>query len=269
MADTLLESVNKGLAELGDPPAMVEVEDEGEKETAPEPGAETGGTPEGEESEEDLTEEQLASAKTIFKALNDPKTSVATLQFLATQMGVDLPREAPETKREATEQAKDIIEQMREAAPGLEFIIDKIGPIIKQNLLDEVAKVRGEVEADRTERANEALKNESTQAMTSIAKEFNYKDNLIPKNVLDTMTSMMAKLQPSPDLKPKEYIGMLHDAARAHLGITKVEKTVTPVNRLASERVSPGRGTNAPEKPTKMNINQAITAAVEKLTSGG
>lgn len=275
----LTSAVDKGIAELGEMPEFsteessaddnLEIQDgkvvKKESPKAPQPAAETGGPPEGDEiEEEELTEEQLKNAKIIFKSLNNPKTAKSSLQFLASNLGFDLPTATPTTKAEAKEQARDIVEEMKEAAPGLEFLIDKIGPIIKQHLEAQVAEVRGEVEADRTERANEVLKTESAKAFTTVATKFNYPDGLIPKPILAEMTSLMGKIQPTADLKLIEYITTLHDAARGKLVLIEPPKKETsPLRKLASERVSPKA---ASALPTKMSLNQAIAAAAEELS---
>lgn len=275
-AINLRESIQAGIDKLGEPPATVEFEEspaekvvkvaKGEDEQ-PVAGAETG---EGEGiGDEELSDEELANAKILFKALNNQATAKGTLQFLATQMGIELPTEKAETKSEAREQTKDIIDQLKEKFPSLDFIPNELGPIIKQYVEEQVSAVRNDVESERVERANKELQNDSAKAMKDVASKFNYKDNLIPANILNEMTKTMSKIQPSADMSPLEFITHLHDAARAKLGIIEVKKSLTPAHRLASERVVPGRGskTGESELPKKMTLKQAIAASVEQLSA--
>ncbi|MDE1971310.1 MAG: hypothetical protein KGI50_07090 [Patescibacteria group bacterium] len=282
MADLaeLNDAITKGINELGELPEFSSEEVE-EKETPvpvksdkrAEPSAETGGTEETEveevEEEEELDEETTKNAIALFKALNNPSTSKAAFEFLAKELGVEMPSAAPATKKEVVEQTKDIIEQMKEAAPGLEFLIDKIGPVIKDHLNSVREELKGEVETDRVERANNELRTETSKAMTELAKAQGYKDNLIPSNILNEMKVTMSKIQPSPDLKPAEYLKIIHDATTARLGIQRTVQKQTPRSpaaRLASERVNP---TISKTVPKKMSLSESILSAVDSLSGRG
>lgn len=265
MPSELDTALAAGIKELGDLPSEVEEREDPVVPASSIPDKKE--TPEEKkENPEELSEQELENAKALFKALNNPKTSHAALTFLAKELDFSLPDKAPETKAEAKEQAKDIIEEMKEAAPGLEFLIDKIGPVIKKHLESQVESVRTEVETDRATRANEQLQDESTKALTTLGKEFAYPDDKIPDNVIKVMSGLMDKINPTADLKPLEYLTMIHDAARAKLKISGVsapkKAPPTPGTRLASERVSP---TRTVEPPIKMTLNQSIANAVKKL----
>lgn len=288
--DALNDAVTKGAATLGELPDGLEVEEReparpSKQQTQATPAAETGGDPEedgeqeqevtaAEEDADELTEEEISNSKQLFKALKNPRTAGATLEFLAKQLGVEL---NVETKKEGKETVKSLMEELREAAPGLEFVTDKIAPVLEALINKRVSEAQEDlqtsIENDRVERANKELQADSKRAFTSVAKQFNYKDNLIPDNILNKMTSLMKEIQPSPTLTPLKYVTILHDAARAELKLTaKPESTpinrgrgASPASRLASERVSPTR--SGAEPKTKMSLNQAIAAGIEELGS--
>lgn len=219
--------------------------------------------------EEELSDEQKIHAQQLFKALNNKQTAGPALQYLAQTLGIQLPA-APESKKEAVAQAKSLIEELQEAAPGLEFMMDKIGPVIEKYLKAQVDSVREEVEAVRTERNNNKVQDETTRALTTVATKFKYENNAFPKPVITEMTRLMSKITPTPDLKPIEYIEMLHDAARGKLGLTATSQKSTaknPATRLASERVSPTSRTSV--APKSISLNEAIANAVEALSGNG
>lgn len=287
--DALNDAVNKGANALGELPTEFEVEEREptrsskQQSQAPTPAAETGGDPDeaeeqevtsAEEDADGLSAEEVANSQQLYKALRNPKTAGATLEFLAKQLGVEL---NVETKKEGQETVKSLMEELREAAPGLEFVTDKIAPVLEALINKRVSEAQEDlqtsIENDRVERANKELQADSKRAFTSVAKQFNYKDNLIPDNILNKMTSLMKEIQPSPTLTPLKYVTILHDAARAELKLTaKPESTpinrgrgASPASRLASERVSPTR--SGAEPKAKMSLNQAIAAGIEELGS--
>lgn len=221
---------------------------------------------------EELTDDEIRSAKEVFKALKDPNQAPQLVRILAEQAGYIKP---PETKQEAKEQAKDIVEKLKEAAgPELEFLIEKIGPVIKAELKAEVESVRTELRTDQVNRENEKLINETTSAMKTLSQKY-YSTDEFPKDVQKEMTSLMNKINPSNGMKPSEYIEMLYFTAAGKMGIdinkTKQTQRVVDNRNDTLSRLSADRGAKAQEVkevPRRISINEAVSKAVEAVERG-
>lgn len=278
----LAEAIEKSVGEIGEfteeggsgeksDEKKVSTSDKTEKSDDDKESDKSGDNGESDESEE-LTDEEVANAKQIFKALKDPNQAPTLVKILAEQAGY---LKAPETKKEAAEQTKDIIAKLREAAgPELDFLIDKIGPVLKEELASQVNSVRSELRVDQVNRENEKMINETKVAMVTLAQKY-YSKNDFPSDVYKEMSGLMNKVNPTPGMKPSDYIEMLYFAVAGKKGINvnnpaqgkrqEANRTNT-MERLASDRSA--KGQEIADVPRKMTLNEAIALATKKVEDG-
>jgi hypothetical protein len=236
----------------------------------PDENGEEGEEEESKSSESDLSDEEIANAKNLFKALKDPNQAPQLVKFLAEQAGYV----KPETKVEAREQAKDIITKLKESAgEELGFLIDKIGPVIKEELESQVNSVRNELRADQVNRENAKIVEDTKVAIKDLATKY-YDKPEFPNDVYKDMTGLMDKLKPSENMSPAEYIEMLYFTVAGKKGISLNPKQSRRVERNRDDvpsRIASQRGVKTaevPPIPKKMDLNESIRTAIEQIEKG-
>jgi hypothetical protein len=285
MATTLRETIQEANEKLGGVPEAEESETREGRETS-ETQEESKATETSEEAEEttdsneevsedgksketDLTDIQLAQAKSLFRALQDPSQAPDVIDFIARKAGYT---RAPESKVEARKEAVDIIEQLKSAAgPELDFLIDKIGPVIKGALVKQADEFKAQIQESETQRLNERLVSESEKALSTVALKYLGKATF-PDSVMKEMNSIMSKISPNANMKPTEFIDFLYNSACTKLNIspkggkTQGSTSPNPISQLNSQKGSKTR--EVPDAPKQMTLKQAIAKAQEQLERG-
>lgn len=218
---SLTEAVEKAANQLES--GIVEGEDKPTVEETPVEGEETLESDEepleeGVINDEDLDELSLKEAKTLYKALKDPKTASTVVSALAMQLGLLAGPKAVETPKEEVKAKKDILSIFKESL-GKEF--DFLAPKIAA-AVDEVMQQQNEERQLEIQQTNNArIASETSTAMNAIAKRTNGESRkLEPK-----MVELSSKILPSPGMKVEEYIEVLYTLASSgkQSGIIKTQ----------------------------------------------
>lgn len=280
MAENLNEIINKSVGEIdksqgGNIPDTADKtqSDKKEESATSENSKPSDESDESNKIQSDLSEDEIRNAKELFKGLKDPNQAPLLIDVLARQAGYV---KAPETQKEAREEAKDIVARLKESAgPELEFLIDKIGPTIKSYLEEQVDSVKTEINNLSVSRENDKLVNETTQAINALAQKY-YGENEFPKDIYSDMSKMMERLQPSPNMNPKEYIESLYFTVAGKRGIDINNKT------KSSERIDKNRNDvrsnlqnnkQAKAQPVaepakRLSLKDAVNQAIERVEKG-
>lgn len=223
-----------------------------------------------------LTKQQQIEARQLLAALRDPAKAPTVIDFLARQGGY----EKPETKSEAVQVKKGMVADLKEAlGPELEYLADKMGPIIEKALKDQVEESQKSIKSRLD--AAEVAKNEelADQAQDSLGKEYFGADGAIPDKLLGKMNELMDEIPVRPNQSMKSYLERLLIVAAAETSTTLTKKTAAQSARLtrnrndaparlASEaRVTPKVGETAVHPKTQMSLLDSIQAAIERTNS--
>src|SRR5207247_474715 len=147
--ESLKASIQESPAEMEEPTK------ESTKEPALEPNKESEPEKEPSEKEPDLKEEEVAFAKNLYKALNnpDPNIQLKALRMLANAANMDL--KEIETKKDIKEAEKDLVALLKEGLGEFDFLAEKLGPVLEKALKSYVAK-----ETEPLKLAHQAAKDE-------------------------------------------------------------------------------------------------------------
>ncbi len=222
-----------------------------------------------------LTPSQVAEARQLMAALLDPNKAGTVVDFLAKQNGY----EKPETKKEATQQAKGMVEELKEAlGPELAYLAEKMGPIIEKQLKEGIEKGVGEVSKRVENQELAKLQDQAQAAQTSLGKKY-FDDGIIPEDLIKEMSAQMNNLAAQKNQSMEDYLeGVLFLAAgrkQIQLAVkgTKQQDNTKKLDRnrndagqrLASDgQKTPKVGENLVHPNTQMTLEESVQKALEQ-----
>jgi hypothetical protein len=245
------------------PPGAAELEDS-KKETVKE--SESEGL-----DEFGLTKQQQIEARQLLAALRDPSKAPTVIEFLAKQGGF----EKPETKKEAVQIKKGMVEELKEAlGPELEYLADKMGPVFQKYLNDQVVEAQKDIRQRLDQ--SEVYRNEvlADQAQESLGQE--YFSGEIPEKLLVRMNNLMDEIHPKVGQPMKAYLERLLVVGAAEEGIQLTKKTLDQVKKIAKNRTdaparlasagttSPKEGERAAHPNRQMSLLESVQSAIEQ-----
>lgn len=224
--------------------------------------------------QDDLDEEQINFAKTLYKALNNPDPSIQkqTLKILANAANLDL--KEVETKKEVEEAKETLLDLLKSGLGEYDFLADKLAPVLEKafdKAIDIKTKdIRDEISYSKEEKIRSEIN-------LGIDAAFNEFENSL--EVKDEVSKLMDEIKPGKT-SHKEYFKNLIIIAAANKGVT-LKKIGDKTKTLDESKVAKSRANIAtrlssarsPEPklgiktPQKMNLNAAINAAIEQLAS--
>jgi len=233
-------------------------------------------------ADDDLTPEEIETAKNLLRALKDPTQAPAAIDYLAKQGGYTKAevKELKETLKEGTKaevvEAKDELVALFEDQFGEEFA-KKIAPVLNkavEKLVDsktkEITDTFNRAEMTKTEQ-------EASSILDSIANEF-YDEDEFPKEISAEMSKLMDTYKKSSSQSLKDYLSDIHSLAASRKGgntkpldKTKQERIAKNksdiAGKISSQRSpSPASGDPGDKPSTFKNLDAAIAAAAEKLS---
>ena len=225
-----------------------------------------------------LTKAQQTEARMFFASLKDPEKAAKVVDFLATNNGYT---KAPETKKEAAVQAKDLVEKLKESlGPELEYLAIKMGPVIKAELESMVEESHKPLKAQLDEQQLTRYKQEADTVTDSLATEWFGSIDKMPDKLVTQMDKVLKDMTPRPGQSMKEFLrsAMFAAAADLEMPLSKQSKTSTPVDtrkvernrndaagRLASDsRAIPKAGEKALAPSRQMTLDDAVRQAASK-----
>ncbi len=189
---------------------------------------------------DDLSAEELETAKGLMKALKDPAQAPAVIDWLAKEAGYTKAeiREIKEdlvdgTKKEKAE-AVDEITQLFTEQFGEEFAA-KLAPAIKRAVEKGVAEKVKPLEESNQQQQLSRLQQEASTVIDKIANEF-YEKGDMPKVVSAEMSRLIDKYPPSKGQSQSDYLRDIHAMAAALKG-----GSLKPVDAGKSSRVERNR----------------------------
>lgn len=218
------------------------------------------------EDEED-DPQMIQRAKDLYKALNDPNTSKATLQSLITyaqNRGIEL----GETKKEQQAAAKSLSEELKDLVPESEhYMLESLGPVfeyvIKKVQSDSDIKV-STLEQKLKEARQEAEIEKYQGKLEKILSREKY------EAYLPTMAEIMKKFSPSEGTETEDYIEEIYQLAKAKKGkLTIVKKQMEKAKRNLEEEIpnsSSSKGTS--DDTVVFSRNPTMAEAIEAATKG-
>lgn len=223
-------------------------------------------TEEKEESDEtglDLSEEETAEARNLYKALKNPKSSAAIIAALAQQAGLFNQAEPP-TKTEVKEAKKEIRDILAESlGKEYSFLADKLGPAIEKVLVQE--REASEEKFARIQQVN--TEREVVTAYEKLAVE--------TKGESKRLEGRMAELSeqiPIGNLSVRDYMKNLYLIASgekktppAHVA-EQIRRNSTDVG--ARLRTASGTNNSGADLNKKRSLNESINFALDQLTRG-
>lgn len=262
------ESLKASIQDPSKPPE--EPTKEPDKEPTSEPNKEP--TTDEPEKEPDLKEEEVAFAKNLYKALNnpDPQVQLKTLKLLANAANMDL--KEIETKKDIKEAEKDLVALLKEGLGEFDFLAEKLGPVLEKALKSYVAK-----ETEPLKLAQQAAKEEKLRDEVSSAVDKAFSEYTNATEVKDEVIKLMDNFKPSAKMAHKDYFRSLIILAASNKGVTlklansqvtqdtnaKIDKNRRDAaTRLASERVNEVKDVT---RVTQFkNLKEAVADAAEK-----
>lgn len=227
-----------------------------------------------ESNEGDLTPDEQAAARNLFRALKNPESAKATIGMLADSIGLS-GKETPKQIETIKDSMVDILKES--LGPDFEFLADKLAPGIKRLLTQEREEQAKELEVrtkdirdNIAKTEQEKLQAEADITISSLANKY-FGTDALPKDVEAQMSILMDKFQPSGKMQPKDYVESIFHMVAGQRGITPTTKDTRERIRSASTNVpsklnSMGAPNQIGEKlPTKMSLTQAIEAAAETV----
>jgi len=262
------ESLKASIQDPSKPPE--EPTKEPDKEPTSEPNKEP--TTDEPEKEPDLKEEEVAFAKNLYKALNnpDPNIQLKALRMLANAANMDL--KEIETKKDIKEAEKDLVALLKEGLGEFDFLAEKLGPVLEKALKSYVAK-----ETEPLKLAQQAAKEEKLRDEVSSAVDKAFSEYTNATEVKDEVIKLMDNFKPSAKMAHKDYFRSLIILAASNKGVTlklansqvtqdtnaKIDKNRRDAaTRLASERVNEVKDVT---RVTQFkNLKEAVADAAEK-----
>lgn len=223
---------------------------------------------------DELSPEEAEQGRQLIRALKDPKTAPLVIEYLAKEGGYTKQLSEVETKKEASEAKKGLIELLKDKdglGEEFGFLADKIGPTLEKYVAEKVAEGQADIRKNFEDAELERTRQQTENAVTSITKDFFGTEDL-PDNVSKEMSAYMDRVSPSKNTTVKEYVSDAFHAAVGRLGLTKADKSkqqrsdknrVDASSRLASERVTSEDA--VVKNPKAMTRQEAIQAAIAEL----
>jgi hypothetical protein len=216
-----------------------------------------------------LTKEQQLEGRQLIAALRDPAKAPIVIKFLAEQGGYT----KPETKKEAVETAKSMVDDLKEAlGPELAYLAEKMGPVFEKRLKAEVDAARGETSGLVRKLELESLEKQADAAQTVLAKEY-FVEGAIPEKLAKEMSKVMDIFEATEKQTMHDYLEDVMFLAARRTGIAlnkiskqaKIEKNRSDVpGRLASNGLgSPKPGETTVHPSRQMSLTDAIAKAME------
>lgn len=219
-----------------------------------------------EETTEELTEQEIADAKALFKSLKDPNTRGGIVQVLAQHEGlIQQQVEKAETKAEIKEVKDDILEAILEAyGKDLEFLAEPTAKALKavvSKLVDaQVKDVREKLEQTEVENSNAEIGGALDQL---------YLDFPEAKKFEKQMYEEMENISPSANIKPYDYFKKIYAlvSGKTPEKAQPKKETAGPLSRLGGMRSNSSDGESA--NTGKMSLKDAVQAALESQSKKG
>lgn len=229
-----------------------------------------------EEEEDDLTEDEKKQAKSIFKLLSDPNTSVEALRTLAAQAGLKL--EKAETKEEKKEAKKAVTEIIKEKlGANYPHLADILGPALQEIINEAVKDGNKDIREKIANDQKEALKKEIVAAQEKVVSEFVD----VPVKVLQEFVRMQenGEILPGPKQSPEKFfragikeaaenlkVALVRKASGSNKEENKERKPKSPLDVLGSKgRQSAESGKDGIKSVHVKNFNDAIKLGVEAV----
>lgn len=228
-----------------------------------------------ESKKDDLSEEQLTYAKSLFKALSNPDPAIQrnALKMIVNAAGMDLAE--LKTKEVVQEKVPTIVELLKEGLGEFDFLADKLGPILEKVLNQEVSKQTRDLRDSIKARED---KDVQQQVVTDINEVFDQYSNSV--ELATDVKALMNDVRPGKGITAKAHLDNVLKLAAFNKGIKLLPKGTTATNvneskvkknredvgsRLGSERgVEVKQGVRTSQK---MNLNDSVNAALETLAS--
>lgn len=223
---------------------------------------------------DDLTENEIISARQLYKSLKNKDDRDTVIDFLATRSGYTKPG-AIATNKDVKEAKATLTDELKTAlGTEFDFLAPKLGPAIEKylNSIKEENKTEIAARTQKLEERQEAselakLEAEATVAEKNIAAMY-FKDGKIPDNLSNMMVRLMDRLPPEPGQTTSSYIEEILKiaATKTNVPLIKVEKqrkidanrNNIPNRLMTEKRPQEGAG-----EAKKMSLKDAVTAAVE------
>ncbi len=230
-------------------------EEKEEKETTEEESSEQEETEEEEEIEEDLSAEDTARAKAIFRSLKDPNLAPSIITAMAKEAGIL----GDHTK----DVAKSIQDKVSERL-GSEyaFLAPKLIPAIQVLVDEEMKKVDAKLEQAQMKQVereiDDALEN-INRITKGDAKKYHQK-----------MAKLLEEMPPSGKVPIGKHLMRLYtiakqDEARVSNKIEKAKRAQSNANDLGSRASAAGGFSGTVRTGGKISLDQAIEMAMDKL----
>jgi hypothetical protein len=252
-------------AELESGDEVVETEEELQEE--PEAELEDEGVVEA----EDITPEEIAEAKRIYKALKDPASRQAVIRGMAQQAGI-LDQETPTTRKEVVAAKKSAVETLKASLPkDFAFLADALGPGIEKLLEEQREELVGSQTKAINQINNDRILEQTSKAMTKLSEETKGDS----KRYESEMLKLANRFAASPGVSIEEYLRGLYTMASAGKVVAKVKSQMTErINKNAKD--VPSRLQSVPElmdravprTKIKGGIGGAVEFALKQLEAG-
>lgn len=222
---------------------------------------------------DEWTDDDLSNAKLVYKTLKEGGENAASfIDALATKNGYG----KVETKQEAKELKADIKNELEEALGAEYGHLSKIlTPALDKYINRKLEE--GTAEINNTLRTSEKAKLEvkSEQVLVDLGKEY-YEGKGIPDDVDQQMAKMMQKYTPSDGQDIEEYMtdifhmtvakmGKVPLASKSKVAAAAARNNTPAILDQTKGRPSPGIEAKPREKGVKMNVHDAVTAAVREV----
>ena len=215
---------------------------------------------------DNLSEDEVKEAQTLYKLLKDPRQRLNIVAALAQDTGLLKPNVPLNTEKQVEKVEKSIAKLIEEALPEYPGLSTKLGPVIEQIVQNE----RESRAADMEKLNLTQVENEVTRELASLASETKGES----RKVETRMAQLMEEVSPGPNVGVKSYIKTLYTLATAGNSRTKVSTEIADKIRRnannAPDRLKGAAGTaRTSEMPSKkMNINESIQWAIEQASKG-
>jgi hypothetical protein len=221
-----------------------------------------------EPKKDELSALEQEQATQLFRALKNPETAPRVIEIMAKEAGF----EKITTKKEAAEVKDDVLDALKESlGTDFDFLADKLAPAIKKIVDSKLAENTRDIRDRLSQEDENKLANAADKKQTTIAREY-FDAEVLPDNILDEMSKMMDKVNPSKDMSVEEYVENIFYAVAGKLHLTPTTKSSTEKanknrsdapSRLASSGTKQPVGVAVGSK--KMGLDEAVRSAVESM----
>jgi hypothetical protein len=217
---------------------------------------------------EDLDEESIKEAKTLYKLLKDPSKSKDVLTAMAVTAGIITLNDAPTTPTEIREAKRDIKALVKEKlGKDFEFFAPKLSEVIEAVL----EEARSETEDSTKDIRLQTIQSQVDNAAMRLNKETNGDYRKIENRVLE-----LVKRYPQPDnTSIYDYLKEMYSMAGGKVNSASTRKIVDRIQQNAKD--APGRmrtsvANNGKEPPAlqagkKLGLKGAVEAALKSMES--